>query len=57
MAVQRQWQALLEASTEGIFGMDAEGCCTYINRRAQELLGYTDAECLGRSMHEVTHYK
>ena len=37
--------------------MDAEGCCTYMNRRAQDLLGYTDAECLGRSMHEVTHYK
>ncbi len=57
MAVQRQWQALLEASTEGTFGMDAEGCCTYMNRRAQDLLGYTDAECLVRSMHEVTHYK
>ena len=52
-----QWQALLEASSEGIFGMDADGRCSYVNRRAQELLGYTEAECLGRNMHELTHYQ
>jgi two-component system, sensor histidine kinase and response regulator len=54
---RQQWQALLGSSNEGIFGMDADARCTYINERAQQLLGYTAAECIGKNMHDLTHYK
>jgi PAS domain S-box-containing protein len=54
---RREWQALLEASVEGVYGVDAEARCIYINRAATELLGYTAEECLGRNMHELAHYK
>ncbi len=53
----REWQALLDFSVEGVFGMDMKGVCTYINESALKLLGYTAQECLGRNMHDMVHYK
>jgi len=54
---RREKEVLLEAAMEGIFGMDVDGLCTFINPAAYRLLGYTPEECLGRNMHELTHYK
>ncbi|MDP9366822.1 MAG: PAS domain-containing protein, partial [Chloroflexota bacterium] len=54
---RREKEVLLDAAAEGIFGMDADGLCTFINPAACRLLGYTPEECLGRNMHELTHYK
>lgn len=48
---------ILEATTEGIYGMDREGRCTFINSAALSFLGYTAEECLGRNMHELVHYQ
>jgi PAS domain S-box-containing protein len=47
---------LLDASGEGIFGIDARGIVTFINRRGSELLGFEPTELVGRPMHETTHY-
>jgi PAS domain S-box-containing protein len=49
--------AIIEATTEGIFGMDKNGKCTFINPAALALLGYSASECFGRNMHELIHYK
>ena len=46
----------LDASGEGIFGLDANACITFVNRRGSELLGFAPDELVGRSMHEMTHY-
>ncbi|MGI9182210.1 MAG: GAF domain-containing protein [Longimicrobiaceae bacterium] len=48
--------ALLESTAEGIFGLDLKGCCTFINRAAAEMLGYTPAEVLGKKMHQLVHH-
>src|SRR3954469_10005075 len=55
--VNQQWRALLDMSSEGIVGLDAEACCPAMNRRAEELLGYVEPECLGRNIHELIHAK
>ncbi len=47
---------LLESTGEGIFGIDMDGCCTFINRAGAELLGYAPAEVLGCNMHELAHH-
>lgn len=50
--------ALILASTgEGIFGMDADGACTFINRAALTMLGYAhERELLGQDMHARIHH-
>ena len=48
---------LLSSTGEGIFGMDVSGHCTFANRSAVRLLGYTHSrELLGRDMHELIHH-
>ena len=47
---------LLESTGEGIYGLDHEGRCTFINRAGAAMLGYTPDELLGREMHPVIHF-
>ena len=47
---------LLDASGEGIVGLDARGDVTFINRRGSEMLGYAPGELDGRQFHDATHY-
>ncbi|MDP1742044.1 PAS domain S-box protein [Polaromonas sp.] len=47
---------LLESTGEGIFGIDMDGCCTFINRAGAEQLGFSPAEVLGKNMHELAHH-
>ena len=47
---------LLESTGDGIFGIDLDGRCTFINRAAAAMLGFTVAQALGRNMHELIHH-
>ncbi|MDP3753635.1 MAG: PAS domain-containing sensor histidine kinase [Polaromonas sp.] len=47
---------LLESTGEGIFGIDMDGRCTFINRAGAEQLGFAPAEVLGKNMHELAHH-
>ena len=47
---------LLDASGEGIYGLDARGVVTFINRRGSEMLGYDASELIGKVLHSVVHH-
>jgi len=47
--------ALLECTNQGLFGVDREGRCTFINRACAEMLGWRADEVLGRDMHDLLH--
>ena len=47
---------LLASTGEGVFGIDLDGHCTFINRAGARMLGFEPAEVLGRNMHELTHH-
>ena len=47
---------LLDTSGEGIYGIDLEGKCTFVNKAASRMLGYTPSELLGYGMHELIHH-
>lgn len=51
-----QWQALLDSADEGIWGLDLEGNCTFVNRIAMSTFGFEKDELLGRNMHELVHH-
>jgi len=52
----QQWQALLDSAGEGIYGVDLTGSCTFANRMASEMFGFTTAEMLGSNMHALVHH-
>ncbi|WP_237482228.1 PAS domain-containing protein [Lichenibacterium dinghuense] len=47
----------LDALGDGIYGVDADGRCTFVNRAALDILRYGSAEeLLGRNMHALVHH-
>jgi PAS domain S-box-containing protein len=47
---------LLESTSEGIYGVDLDGRCTFINTAAAKMLGYKPSEVVGKNMHELIHH-
>jgi PAS domain S-box-containing protein len=54
--LSNQLRLLLETTDQGIYGIDQEGRCTFINRAAAAMLGYSGEEVLGRGMHRLIHH-
>jgi PAS domain S-box-containing protein len=55
-ALTRQHQSILDSVGDGIWGMDLEGRCTFVNRSGANMLGYEAHELLGKNMHALVHY-
>ncbi|NNM24566.1 MAG: PAS domain S-box protein, partial [Phycisphaerales bacterium] len=50
-------RSLLDATAEGIYGLDMEGRCTFANESCARLLGYDSADqLLGHNMHTLIHH-
>jgi PAS domain S-box-containing protein len=52
---EAQYHLLLQTTDQGIFGVDHNGRCTFINRSAAQMLGYTPHDLLGHSLHDLVH--
>jgi PAS domain S-box-containing protein len=52
----QQWQALLDSAGEGIWGLDLEGNCTFVNRMAVNTFGFSSEELVGSNIHELVHH-
>ena len=49
--------AFLDSLSEGVYGVDLQGDCTFINVAALRTLGYAEAaDLIGRNMHDVIHH-
>jgi PAS domain S-box-containing protein len=49
-------EQLLQAVSDGVYGLDAEGLTTFVNVAAQRMLGFSEAELLGQPQHDVIHH-
>lgn len=54
--LERQNHLILDAAGEGIYGLNADGQTTFVNRAAQEMLGWTTEDLLGRDIHSMIHH-
>lgn len=55
--VEAQNHLILEAAGEGIYGINAKGQATFVNRAAQEMLGWSSDDLIGRELHPIIHHK
>jgi diguanylate cyclase (GGDEF)-like protein/PAS domain S-box-containing protein len=53
--VSRAQDVILASAAEGILGLDTDGCVTFANPAAAELLGWDAADLRGQEVHEVVH--
>ena len=48
--------SLLSNIGDGVYGIDKDGKCTWINKKALEMLGYSEDEVLGKDEHILFHH-
>ncbi|MBG6077059.1 ATP-binding protein [Polaromonas sp. CG_9.11] len=48
---------LLASSLEGIYGINAAGCCTFMNAAGAALLGYEASELVGQPLSKLIHHR
>ena len=54
---QDSLQRLLDSAAEGLYGVDMQGRCTFINRSALQMLGYaSESDVVGRDIHALIHH-
>lgn len=59
-ALQESEARVLEITSvlaEGVYVLDQDGFVSFFNREAERLLGWEQAELLGKSGHDIFHYK
>ncbi|HEX8707863.1 MAG TPA: PAS domain S-box protein [Pyrinomonadaceae bacterium] len=49
--------AIADSIGEGVYTIDREGCVTFMNRAAERMLGWKEAELLGQNIHERIHFQ
>ncbi len=50
---RRFTEAVLAGASAGVIGVDGKGCVSILNRSAERLIGFSEAEALGRPLAEV----
>ena len=54
---QGSMQRVLDSVAEGIYGVDNDGVCTFVNAAFLRILGYADAsEIVGKITHDLIHH-
>lgn len=48
---------VMDNMAEGLYALDRDGLVTYMNRAAESMLGWTEAELRGKPMHETAHFQ
>ncbi|UVT18868.1 MAG: response regulator [Nitrospira sp.] len=54
-AAEAQYHLLLQTTDQGIFGVDHNGRCTFMNQSGAKMLGYMPYELLGHPFHDRVH--
>ncbi|CAK0763538.1 two-component system, sensor histidine kinase and response regulator [Gammaproteobacteria bacterium] len=49
-------ESLAESMGEGVYALNSQGCCTFFNREAEKLLGWSREEMLTRNFHNTVHF-
>ncbi len=50
-------EAIDDSLAEGVYALDRSGRVTFLNPAAEQMLGWTQAELLGKVIHDVIHFQ
>ncbi len=56
-STERFLKVLTDSMAEGMFALDDRGSVTYVNRAAERMLGWSEDELVGRSLHDAVHHE
>ncbi|HEY6392091.1 MAG TPA: PAS domain S-box protein [Bryobacteraceae bacterium] len=53
---RKRLELLLESTGEGVYGIDTEGKCVFVNGSAAAMLGHRREDLIAQEMHEIMHH-
>ena len=53
---EERYRLLVESTGGGVYGMDAEGCFTFVNQAAAQMLRFTPERLIGQNVHALIHH-
>ncbi len=56
LRARRDIDALMDATSDGVLGIDLEGRCISLNRAGSELLGFSEWQIRGRDVHDTVYH-
>ncbi len=54
--IEQQNDTVLDSVSEGIYGVDLQGRCTFINKALTEITGWDREDLLGNMQHDILHH-
>ena len=54
--LQQRYFRLLDAMSEGVYGLDADGLATFVNPAAEHITGWSAEDILGKNIHQFHHH-
>ncbi len=54
--LERHYEHILDSVGDGIYGVDLEGRCTFINRAMVRITGWSKEDLIGKRQHEILHH-
>jgi len=55
-SARERFRLLLESAESGVYGIDVQGHCTFMNPAGARMLGYEYSELIGRKLHDIAHH-
>jgi PAS domain S-box-containing protein len=55
--INREHRVVMETMAEGLYVLDADGKLLFMNPSASEMLGWTEEELRGKSVHPIIHFQ
>lgn len=54
--LEHQHALILDSVADGIYGVDTEGNCTFVNQAMEALTGWSAEDLIGKNQHELLHH-
>jgi PAS domain S-box-containing protein len=54
--LEHQHDLVLDSVCDGIYGVDLEGNCTFVNRSMKSITGWQAEDLIGRNQHQMLHH-
>ncbi|MFK5892132.1 MAG: PhnD/SsuA/transferrin family substrate-binding protein [Pseudomonadota bacterium] len=54
--LERQHDLILDSVCDGIYGVDLNGNCTFMNRSMEKITGWTNKDMIGHKQHQLLHH-
>ena len=56
LRMERHYERLLDSVADGIYGVDLDGNCTFVNKAMERITGWKKTDLIGKNQHSILHH-